>query len=41
MAQSLNNGDTDWEGNLVAACHKLHLMKKPMQSGDQSEKGRT
>jgi len=33
---SIENGDADWEGNLVAAHHKLHLMEKKMQSGDQS-----
>ncbi|MDA5095827.1 GntR family transcriptional regulator [Aliiroseovarius sp. KMU-50] len=35
---SIANGDTDWEGNLVAAHHKLHLMEERMQSGDQSDK---
>lgn len=35
---SIANGDTDWEGNLVAAHHKLHLMEQKMQSGDDSEK---
>lgn len=35
---SIANGDTDWEGNLVAAHHKLHLMEQRMQSGDQSDK---
>ncbi|UWQ06254.1 GntR family transcriptional regulator [Aliiroseovarius crassostreae] len=35
---SITNGDTDWEGNLVAAHHKLHLMEQRMQSGDQSDK---
>jgi DNA-binding GntR family transcriptional regulator len=35
---SLENGDTDWEGNLVAAHHKLHLMEQKMLSGDESEK---
>tara|TARA_Y100001970_G_C14183423_1_gene831122 strand:- start:217 stop:876 length:660 start_codon:yes stop_codon:yes gene_type:complete len=28
---SINNGDTDWEGNLVASYHKLHLLEKEMQ----------
>ena len=28
---SINNGDTDWEGNLVASHHKLHLLEKKMQ----------
>ncbi|MDP5220210.1 GntR family transcriptional regulator [Ruegeria sp. 2205SS24-7] len=35
---SINNGDTDWEGNLVAAHHKLHLMEQKMLGGDDSQK---
>lgn len=35
---SIQNGDTDWEGNLVAAHHKLHLMEQRMLSGDPSQK---
>ena len=35
---SVANGDTDWEGNLVAAHHKLHLMEQKMLVGDQSQK---
>ena len=35
---SVANGDTDWEGNLVAAHHKLHLMEQKMLEGDESEK---
>lgn len=35
---SVRNGDTNWEGNLVAAHHKLHLMEKKMMSGDESQK---
>lgn len=38
LKTSVENGDTDWEGNLVAAYHKLHLMEKRMLSGDHSEK---
>ncbi len=38
LRESIENGDTDWEGNLVAAHHKLHLMEKRMLSGDESEK---
>ena len=34
---SVKNGDTDWEGNLVAAYHKLHLMEQRMLQGDWSE----
>ena len=32
------NGDTDWEGDLVAAHHKLHLMEKKLLAGDTSQK---
>ena len=28
---SINSGDTNWEGNLVASHHKLHLLEKAMQ----------
>ena len=35
---SIDNGDTDWEGNLVAAHHKLHLMEQKMLIGDDSLK---
>ncbi len=35
---SIDNGDTDWEGNLVAAHHKLHLMEQRMLAGDTSLK---
>ena len=35
---SVANGDTDWEGNLVAAHHKLHLMEQKMLTGDNSQK---
>jgi len=35
---SSENGDTDWEGNLVAAHHKLHRMEQQMLTGDESEK---
>jgi len=28
---SINRGDTNWEGNLVASHHKLHLLEKEMQ----------
>ena len=33
---SVTNGDTDWEGNLVSAHHKLHLMEERMLAGDDS-----
>ena len=35
---SVKNGDTDWEGNLVAAHHKLHLMEQKLLAGDDSHK---
>ena len=38
LRESVENGDTDWEGDLVAAHHKLHLMERRMQSGDETEK---
>lgn len=38
LEASVTNGDADWEGNLVAAHHKLHLMEKKMLAGDESEK---
>ncbi len=38
LKTSVENGDTDWEGNLVAARHKLNLMEKRMLKGDESEK---
>ena len=28
---SIGRGDTDWEGNLVASYHKLHLLEKKME----------
>ena len=35
---SIYNGDTDWEGNLVSAHHKLRSMEQKMLSGDDSQK---
>jgi len=35
---SIQNGDTDWEGNLVSAHHKLHLMEQKMMAEDASGK---
>ncbi|MGI3185886.1 GntR family transcriptional regulator [Nioella aestuarii] len=35
---SIDNGDADWEGNLVAAHHKLHLLERQMLSGDETNK---
>ena len=38
LRQSIANGDTEWEGDLVAAHHKLHRMELQMQAGDETEK---
>ena len=38
VKESIENGDTDWEGNLVAAHHKLHLMEQKMLNGDEIQK---
>ena len=38
LKESIENGDTDWEGNLVSAHHKLHRMEQRMLSGDESQK---
>ena len=35
---SIDNGDTDWEGNLVSAHHKLSSMEQKMLSGDDSQR---
>lgn len=35
---SLANGDTEWEGHLVAAHHKLRVMEERMLAGDLSSK---
>lgn len=35
---SIENGDTDWEADLVASYHKLRLMEQKMQAGDESKK---
>ncbi len=37
---SIQNGDTAWEGNLVSAHHKLHLMELKMMAGDRQRQGR-
>ena len=38
LKESIANGDTDWEGNLVAAHHKLSLMERRLLEGDESSK---
>lgn len=38
LRQSIENGDTEWEGDLVAAHHKLHRMELQLQSGDETQK---
>jgi DNA-binding GntR family transcriptional regulator len=35
---SINQGDADWEGNLVAAHHKLHRVENLLLAGDFSNK---
>ena len=35
---SVEKGNTDWEGNLVSAHHKLHLMEKRLLADDTSSK---
>ena len=38
LKTSIENGNADWEGNLVAAHHKLKLIEQKMLSGDYSQK---
>ena len=38
LRASIQNGDTEWEGNLVASHHKLHLMEKRLLDGDETQK---
>jgi DNA-binding GntR family transcriptional regulator len=38
LKASIEDGDAEWEGNLVAAHHKLRLMEERMISGDHSVK---
>lgn len=38
LETSIAMGDADWEGNLVAAHHKLHLVERMMLTGDQTQK---
>ncbi len=38
LKASIENGDAEWEANLVAAYHKLHLMEERMLAGDHSQK---
>ncbi len=35
---SVENGDTEWEGQVVSAHHKLQRMEQKMREGDESEK---
>ncbi len=37
LRESIENGDTEWEGNLVAAHHKLHRMEQLLLTGDESQ----
>lgn len=38
LEQSIDSGDTDWEAELVAAYHRLNLIEKRMQNGENSQK---
>ena len=38
LKASIEQGDTEWEAEIVAAYHKLKMMEERMQSGDYSEK---
>ncbi|WP_120632061.1 GntR family transcriptional regulator [Ruegeria sp. EL01] len=38
LETSIRAGDTEWEGRLVAAHHKLQLVEQKMLSGDHSQK---
>ncbi|RED18831.1 GntR family transcriptional regulator [Pontivivens insulae] len=38
LETSIASGDADWEGNLVAAHHKLHLIEQKMLNGETSQK---
>ena len=38
LETSIASGDADWEGDLVAAHHKLHLIEQRMLDGDRSQK---
>ncbi|MFT6911538.1 MAG: DNA-binding GntR family transcriptional regulator [Paracoccaceae bacterium] len=37
LETSIANGDADWEGNLVAAHHKLNLVERRMLAGDPGQ----
>jgi DNA-binding GntR family transcriptional regulator len=37
LKASLQNGELEWEGRVVAAHHKLSLLEKRMASGDKSQ----
>lgn len=37
LRASIENGDTEWEGTLVAAHHKLHRMEQQLLAGDESQ----
>ncbi|MDG1803014.1 MAG: FCD domain-containing protein [Paracoccaceae bacterium] len=38
LETSIAAGDADWEGNLVAAHHKLHKVEQQMLAGDETQK---
>ena len=38
LRESIKNGDTEWEGEVVAAYHKLSLIERQLHVGDETEK---
>ena len=38
LKASIENGDTEWEGDIVAAHHKLNVIEERILSGDNSQK---
>jgi DNA-binding GntR family transcriptional regulator len=38
LTRSIEKGDTEWEGKVAAAHHKLHRMEQKMSAGDYSQK---
>ncbi len=38
LTRSIENGDTDWEGAVAAAHHKLHRIEQKMRAGDETQK---
>ncbi len=38
LSKSIDNGDDDWEGRVVAAHHKLQIVEQKMLAGDHSDR---